>query len=71
MGVIVKIENDAFRVLDNKGLVQLVRLQDMGTRRQQRHLSTSDVGNVSVRVNDLVRVVEGPHSGLMGTDMCF
>jgi len=38
----IKVESDSFKVLDNYGNVQTVRLQEMGAKRHQRDSSSFD-----------------------------
>jgi transcription elongation factor SPT5 len=72
VGVIVRIERDAFHVLDTNGNVQIVKLQEMGRKR------TSTVGvdknQNKISANDVVNVLDPkskvPMSSLAITSRC-
>eukprot|EP01102_Stenamoeba_stenopodia_P011247 TRINITY_DN343_c0_g1_i3.p1 TRINITY_DN343_c0_g1~~TRINITY_DN343_c0_g1_i3.p1 ORF type:complete len:1028 (-),score=262.83 TRINITY_DN343_c0_g1_i3:62-3145(-) len=67
VGVIVKVESDSFKVLDNYGNVQTVRLQEMGAKRHQRDASSFDKSKNQIGIGDIVLVTEGKYKGRQGT----
>eukprot|EP01080_Neovahlkampfia_damariscottae_P012186 gene12186-5773_t len=67
-GVIVKMEKDAFKVLDNNGIIQTITLKEMGSKFSQRssNYKTSDKNNNFVGASETIKVLEGPHAGRTG-----
>lgn len=66
VGMIVKIEPDTFKILDNNGNIQSVRMQEMGSKR--RHESQAfDSQQNPLSVGDVLKVTEGPSKGKQGT----
>jgi transcription elongation factor SPT5 len=61
VGVIVKIERDSFKVLDNTGNVQTILLQEMGHKRNTKHATALDCNQNTIAIGDVVRVIDGPH----------
>lgn len=66
VGVIVKIEKDQFRVLDQNGEVLAIPEAAMGPKVHQRDPMSFDKQHASVAQGDLLKVVEGPHKGKQG-----
>jgi len=67
VGVIVRIEKDAFRVLDNNGNVQNIRLQEIGNKRNLRDAVSFDSNHNQIHISDVVQVKDGTYKGRQGT----
>jgi len=67
VGVIVKIERDSFKVLDNNGNVQTIRLQEIGNKRTSKDAVSFDRFQNQIGVGDVVKVANGPFQGRQGT----
>eukprot|EP01083_Nonionella_stella_P086624 240793_1 len=65
-GVIVQIVTDVFRILDQNGTIQQMRLQDL-TPRRTRNLTCLDRNANQVVAGDIVRAISGEHQGTHGT----
>lgn len=61
VGVIVKIERDSFKILDNNGNVQTARLQEVGNRRNSRNAVAFDRHQNQIGVGDVLQVLDGPN----------
>ncbi len=67
VGVIVKVERDSFKILDNTGNIQTVKLQEMGTKKSSKYATAFDSRSNTINIDDIVNVVDGPHKGRQGT----
>lgn len=63
VGIIVKVDKDTFKVLDNNGILSDMSLQQMGPKRNTRGSYTYDKYNNMLAQNDAIRVVDGPYAG--------
>jgi transcription elongation factor SPT5 len=61
VGVIVKVDRDSFKVLDNNGTVKHVTLQEIGNKRNTRDATSFDSQQNAIGIGDIVKVVDGPH----------
>jgi transcription elongation factor SPT5 len=66
VGVIVKIEQDALRILDQNGSLLTVQLAAMGPKVHTRDPVSFDKMHQHVTEGDLLKVVEGPFRGKQG-----
>ncbi len=66
VGVIVKIEQDALRILDQNGSLLIVALAAMGPKVHTRDPVSFDKMHQHVTEGDLLKVVEGPYRGKQG-----
>ena len=66
VGIIVKIERDSFRILDTGGHVQIVMLQEMGNKRNNKNATSFDGHRNPVVQSDMVAIVDGMHKGRSG-----
>jgi len=67
VGVIVKIEKDSFKVLDNNGTVQAIRLQEIGNKRNLRDAVSFDANHNQIGIGDVVKVKDGNYKERQGT----
>ncbi|KAH3888745.1 transcription elongation factor SPT5-like [Dreissena polymorpha] len=66
VGVIVRLEKENFQVLSMHNKVVSVKPQGITKKKDTRHAVALDSENNNVAVKDIVKVVDGPHSGLDG-----
>ena len=66
VGVIVKIDKDQFRILDQNGEMHTVPHPAMGAKVHSRDPVSFDKEHSSVTQGDLLKVVEGPYRGKQG-----
>ena len=66
VGVIIRIESDSFRILENTGSLKTVRLPEMGLRLRLRDATSFDKHSNSIAANDLLRIEEGKYKGRTG-----
>eukprot|EP01090_Pellita_catalonica_P006455 TRINITY_DN1667_c0_g2_i1.p1 TRINITY_DN1667_c0_g2~~TRINITY_DN1667_c0_g2_i1.p1 ORF type:complete len:622 (+),score=97.82 TRINITY_DN1667_c0_g2_i1:1344-3209(+) len=67
VGVIVKVERQSFKILDNNDTVSTVRLQEVGNKRNSRRAVAFDHYHNAIGVGDVVQVIEGPYKSRQGT----
>jgi len=70
VGVIVKVEIGSVQVLDTKGVVIPIRLQDIGRRRNNRSSIALDANNRQIAAGDAIKVISGggnQYIGISGT----
>jgi transcription elongation factor SPT5 len=67
VGVIIRVEAGHFQVIDNKGIVHRVRLQDVQHRKTSRFAVALDSREKQITKDDIVRVISGSHAGKQGT----
>lgn len=67
-GVIIRMEKDAFKVLDNNGIIQTVTVQEMGKKITTRasFYKTPDKNGTFVGVGETIRVLEGSYNRTEG-----
>lgn len=66
VGVIVRLERETFQVLNMHGKVQTVRHQAVSRRKDNRFAVALDSEQNNIHVKDIVKVIDGPHSGREG-----
>eukprot|EP01133_Synstelium_polycarpum_P007654 gene7654-8958_t len=66
VGVIIKVERDSFKILDENSYVTTVKLQEVGAKRRFKS-TTLDAHNNTVGQTDAVEVIDGQHRGKQGT----
>lgn len=66
VGVIVRLERENLHVLSMHGKVVKVRPQAVHKRRDNRHAVALDTEQNSIQRRDIVKVIDGPHSGRQG-----
>ncbi|XP_045177406.2 transcription elongation factor SPT5-like [Mercenaria mercenaria] len=66
VGVIVRLEKENFQVLSMHNKVQNVKPQAITRKKDTKHAVALDSENNNVSVKDIVKVVDGPHSGRDG-----
>eukprot|EP00033_Pygsuia_biforma_P003148 GCRY01003455.1.p1 GENE.GCRY01003455.1~~GCRY01003455.1.p1 ORF type:complete len:727 (-),score=165.02 GCRY01003455.1:479-2659(-) len=66
-GVIVKIENETCRVLDNHGQVASLDWKALGPKRSSRRIEGFDSKNQTISAGDIVSVLDGKYAGRKGT----
>ncbi|KAK7098266.1 transcription elongation factor SPT5-like [Littorina saxatilis] len=69
MGVIVRLEKENFQVLSMQNRVVSVKPQSVTRKRDTRHAVALDSENNNIQVKDMVKVIDGPHSGRNGQIM--
>jgi len=67
VGVIIKVERDSFRILDNNGTVQTIRLQEIGHKRNSKDTVAFDNRQNPLSQGDIVKVLDGQYKGRQGT----
>ncbi|KAF2069587.1 hypothetical protein CYY_009091 [Polysphondylium violaceum] len=67
VGVIVKVERDSFKILDEGSNVSTVKLQEVGNKRRNKSITTLDAHNNTVTAGDGVEVLDGIYRGKQGT----
>uniref|UniRef100_A0A5F8G394 Transcription elongation factor SPT5 n=1 Tax=Monodelphis domestica TaxID=13616 RepID=A0A5F8G394_MONDO len=66
VGVIVRLERETFQVLNMYGKVVTVRHQAVTRRKDNRFAVALDSEQNNIHVRDIVKVIDGPHSGREG-----
>ncbi|EGI69080.1 Transcription elongation factor SPT5 [Acromyrmex echinatior] len=66
VGIIVRLEHENFHVLSIHGKVIEVRPQAVTKRRESRNTIALDFRQSTIRKKDIVKVVDGPHTGRGG-----
>eukprot|EP00698_Gefionella_okellyi_P004884 TRINITY_DN14515_c0_g1_i1.p1 TRINITY_DN14515_c0_g1~~TRINITY_DN14515_c0_g1_i1.p1 ORF type:complete len:1077 (+),score=274.28 TRINITY_DN14515_c0_g1_i1:233-3232(+) len=66
VGVIVKVERESFKLLDNRGNVRSVKATEMGRKRFSRDSAALDARRNNITAGDQVHVLEGPMKGRAG-----
>uniref|UniRef100_A0A4W3HGL2 Transcription elongation factor SPT5 n=1 Tax=Callorhinchus milii TaxID=7868 RepID=A0A4W3HGL2_CALMI len=66
MGVIVRLERETFQVLNMYGKVITVRHQAITRKKDNRFAVALDSEQNNIHVKDIVKVIDGPHSGREG-----
>lgn len=67
VGVLVKLDTNAFTVLDTLGQIRSVKPQEVSTKRKSMGSTALDGHQNQVTVNDVIKVTESEHRGLQGT----
>uniref|UniRef100_T1IQH2 Transcription elongation factor SPT5 n=1 Tax=Strigamia maritima TaxID=126957 RepID=T1IQH2_STRMM len=66
VGVIVQLERENFQVLNMHGKLVRVKHQAVSKKRDARNAVALDSGQNSIQVRDIVKVIDGPHTGRQG-----
>ncbi|KAI4797212.1 hypothetical protein KUCAC02_025255, partial [Chaenocephalus aceratus] len=66
VGVIVRLERETFQVLNMHGKVMTVKHQSVNRRKDNRFAVALDSEQNNIHVKDIVKVIDGPHSGREG-----
>ncbi|KAM9811761.1 LOW QUALITY PROTEIN: transcription elongation factor SPT5 [Syngnathus typhle] len=66
VGVIVRLERETFQVLNMHGKVLTVRHQAVNRKKDNRFAVALDSEENNIHVKDIVKVIDGPHSGREG-----
>ena len=66
VGVIIKIEADSFRILDNTGLIKVLKLAEMGQKMNIKDATSFDKHANQVSVDDTVKIEDGKYKGRTG-----
>jgi len=66
VGVIVRLERESFQVLTNKGKVERYKQAAVTKKREHRRAVALDSDHNDISCKDIVKVVDGPHSGRQG-----
>ncbi|MGH0148415.1 UNVERIFIED_CONTAM: hypothetical protein FKN15_014145 [Acipenser sinensis] len=66
VGVIVRLERETFQVLNMHGKVITARHQAVTRRKDNRFAVALDSEQNNIHVKDIVKVIDGPHSGREG-----
>ncbi|ELK31567.1 Transcription elongation factor SPT5 [Myotis davidii] len=66
VGVIVRLERETFQVLNMYGKVVTVRHQAVTRKKDTRFAVALDSEQNNIHVKDIVKVIDGPHSGREG-----
>lgn len=66
VGVIVRLERESFQVLNMHGKVVLMKHSAVTKKRENRMAVALDAKNNNIHVKDIVKVIDGSHSGRQG-----
>ncbi|KAL0271372.1 UNVERIFIED_CONTAM: hypothetical protein PYX00_008479 [Menopon gallinae] len=66
VGVIVRLERDNFHVLSMQGKVVQAKPQALQKKKESRHAVALDSEQNNIQNKDIVKVIDGPHSGRDG-----
>ncbi|GAB6022325.1 transcription elongation factor spt5 [Chamberlinius hualienensis] len=66
VGVIVRLERENFQVLNMHGKVVTVKHQSVNKKRDTKNAVALDSESNNIQVRDIVKVIDGPHSGRQG-----
>ncbi|CAL1263965.1 unnamed protein product [Larinioides sclopetarius] len=66
VGVIVRLEKEYFHILNMHGNVIKVKHQSVSKRKDTRRAVSLDSESNQIQVRDVVKVIDGPHSGRQG-----
>ncbi|XP_070567089.1 transcription elongation factor SPT5-like [Ptychodera flava] len=66
VGVIVRLERESFQVLNMHGKLITVKHQAVSRKKDSRHAVALDAEQNNIQVKDIVKVIDGPHSGRQG-----
>eukprot|EP00298_Acanthocystis_sp_HF-20_P008581 c17765_g1_i1.p1 GENE.c17765_g1_i1~~c17765_g1_i1.p1 ORF type:complete len:716 (+),score=346.37 c17765_g1_i1:323-2149(+) len=66
VGVIVKFESKAVRVIDNDGHVESIKPQSIQHKRHSNNVFSKDTNQQTISKDDLVEAVDGPSKGRKG-----
>jgi len=67
VGVIVKVERDSFKILDEGSNISTVKLQEVGNKRRNKSITTLDAHNNTISAGDGIEVIDGIYRGKQGT----
>lgn len=63
VGVIIAVENDHFKIIDQYGVVKLIKAQEITQKRETKGMTTLDAYQKSISVGDTVELMAGEHFG--------
>eukprot|EP01091_Cochliopodium_minus_P011260 TRINITY_DN3142_c0_g1_i1.p1 TRINITY_DN3142_c0_g1~~TRINITY_DN3142_c0_g1_i1.p1 ORF type:complete len:980 (-),score=342.92 TRINITY_DN3142_c0_g1_i1:90-2981(-) len=66
VGVVIKIETDTFRLLDNTGLIKVLRLPEMGQKMRIKDATSFDKNANQISVDDTIKIEDGKYKGRTG-----
>ena len=66
VGVIVQIQKETFQVLNMHGKVVSMRAAALQKKREKKAAAALDSEQNAIQVKDVVKVIDGPHSGRQG-----
>ncbi|GAM17692.1 hypothetical protein SAMD00019534_008670 [Acytostelium subglobosum LB1] len=66
VGIIIKVERDSFKIMDENSNVTSVKLQEIGNKRRTKNASTLDTNHNTVSSNDVVEIVDGQYRSKQG-----
>nr|XP_006824005.1 PREDICTED: transcription elongation factor SPT5 isoform X2 [Saccoglossus kowalevskii] len=66
VGVIVRLERESFQVLNMHGKLNNVKHQAVSQKKESRNAVALDAEQNNIQVKDIVKVIDGPHSGRQG-----
>ena len=66
VGVIVRLEKENFQVLNMHGKVVQVKPQAVQKKKENRRAMALDSDQNTIQVKDILKVIDGPHSGRQG-----
>lgn len=66
VGVIVRLEKENFQVLNMHGKLVHVKPQAVHKKKENRRAMALDSEQSTIQVKDIVKVIDGPHSGRQG-----
>ena len=62
IGVVIKVEKDQYRVIDQNGTVRVVKPQEIMQKRDSKKAVALDIGQSSIHAADVVEIVSGEFS---------
>eukprot|EP00826_Nyctotherus_ovalis_P045994 TRINITY_DN5145_c0_g1_i2.p1 TRINITY_DN5145_c0_g1~~TRINITY_DN5145_c0_g1_i2.p1 ORF type:complete len:742 (+),score=230.48 TRINITY_DN5145_c0_g1_i2:128-2353(+) len=66
-GIILKVAGDSVTVLDSYGDTKPLRIQDINSKRDSKHIPALDAMRNSISAGDSVRIIDGENKGKRGT----
>jgi len=67
VGVIVRVDRQSFSVINNNGVVQEIKVQAIGQKKNSRNAVALDGNQNQLSVGDLVKCTDGPNKEKSGT----
>jgi transcription elongation factor SPT5 len=61
VGVIIKVEKDSYRVLDQDGSIKNIRAQEITQKRDSKKAVSLDANQNTIQVGDIIEVIGGEH----------
>lgn len=66
-GIILKVSGDSVTVLDSYGDTKPLRIQDINSKRDNKHIPALDAMRNPISAGDSVRIIDGENKGKRGT----